>query len=565
VMANHSRHILRAALTALAIVALSEASQASPEYTVTDLGSYDGGSSSASDVNNFGQVVVTSANFPFVYSNGELHGPLGPVTGPTVLGPYTAVAINDAGIVVGHDYPGDRVAHFTPAVFINGSWKTFSGTPFGSCMAINNSGKITGYGISYYPSYSWALSAVVNADHSVTRLAMPGSPPLGDNPNDYLHIPGYPVFERAYAVNEQGIVVGGTTRNGPTIFTTHAFLHNGAAFLDLGTLGGKASIAFGINDAGWVVGGSGDSINDYLVLYATISNSHAFLFKDNVMSDLGTLGGNSIARAINNAGVIVGSSGSGATRFDNAGPVNLNSLIPPDSGWVLQVAVAINEYGQIAGNGTNPEGKSRGFLLTPIGVTVPTPTTFPDPTTPTPTPTPEPTPTPTPEPTATPTPTPTQEPTATPTPTPESTATPTPEPTPRPTPPRGISVTTVKSALVLVNNIRVDKRGNVAVVSGRLVGGDFAQHLIAHIFTIDGRFVKQLDFNADRRWTIRFRLGATPQVVTLWALPDDWKPVPGISLIHLSGDDARFRIPARSKPSKITDQHAASTGSGARQ
>ena len=51
---------------------------------------------------------------------------------------------------------------------------------------------------------------------------------------------------------------------------------------DLGTLGGTASVAEGINDRGWVVGSAN---------LAGDQNGHAYLWRDGVMTDLGTLGG----------------------------------------------------------------------------------------------------------------------------------------------------------------------------------------------------------------------------------------------------------------------------------
>ena len=44
----------------------------------------------------------------------------------------------------------------------------------------------------------------------------------------------------------------------------------------------------------------------------------------------------------------------------------MNSLIDPSSGWILADATAINDSGQIVGNGTNPAGQTHAFLLTPI-------------------------------------------------------------------------------------------------------------------------------------------------------------------------------------------------------
>jgi probable HAF family extracellular repeat protein len=77
-------------------------------------------------------------------------------------------------------------------------------------------------------------------------------------------------------VNDRGQVVGwSTTANGET----HAFLYKDSVMTDLGVLGGAFSDAFGINDRGEIVGQS-----------ETASGAvHAFLFKDGVMHDLGTL------------------------------------------------------------------------------------------------------------------------------------------------------------------------------------------------------------------------------------------------------------------------------------
>jgi hypothetical protein len=44
---------------------------------------------------------------------------------------------------------------------------------------------------------------------------------------------------------------------------------------------------------------------------------------------------------------------------------NLNSLITPNSGWVLYIATAINERGEIVGQGKF-QGHFRAFLLRPV-------------------------------------------------------------------------------------------------------------------------------------------------------------------------------------------------------
>ena len=86
----------------------------------------------------------------------------------------------------------------------------------------------------------------------------------------------------AYGINDAGQVVGySETANGQI----HAFITgpDGAGMTDLGTLGGDFSIAYGINDAGQVVG---ESTTDNGQIHAFITGP------DGVgMTDLGTLGG----------------------------------------------------------------------------------------------------------------------------------------------------------------------------------------------------------------------------------------------------------------------------------
>lgn len=77
---------------------------------------------------------------------------------------------------------------------------------------------------------------------------------------------------------------------------------------DLGTLGGKYSVAYGINDAGLVVGhSSGPSTTDANGTTTQDFLAHAFLFNGSNLQDLGVLGNNvSYARGINSAGKIAG-------------------------------------------------------------------------------------------------------------------------------------------------------------------------------------------------------------------------------------------------------------------
>ena len=133
---------------------------------------------------------------------------------------------------------------------------------------------------------------------------------------------------------------------------------------DLGTLGGTAGVAEGISDRGWVVGSAnlpGDQ------------NGHAFLWRDGIMTDLGTLGGQNSQEqwpVKDNRGLIVGSAET-STRDpfneDFCG-FDANSSVPPTGliclGFLWQdgvmtalptlsgnnaQAVGVNNVGQVVG------------------------------------------------------------------------------------------------------------------------------------------------------------------------------------------------------------------------
>jgi len=89
------------------------------------------------------------------------------------------------------------------------------------------------------------------------------------------------------------------------------------------------------------------------------------------MTDLAHFGsGTSRATAINNNEVVVGwstrANGTGyAFSWTRAGGmIDLNTLLPLNSGWVLMEANGINDKGQITGYGLH-NGVGRAFRLSP--------------------------------------------------------------------------------------------------------------------------------------------------------------------------------------------------------
>jgi probable HAF family extracellular repeat protein len=133
----------------------------------------------------------------------------------------------------------------------------------------------------------------------------------------------------AYGNNNRGQIVGSVfvTPGGPIRYG--ALWQNGVLTTLKPTLPGDiAAIATGINDQGQVVGSTWDSKFNW---------SHAFIYQDNVMTDL-------------------------------------NTLFPKDSNLFATMANKINNLGQISGMATvmsgPDEGKVHAFLATPVNESV---------------------------------------------------------------------------------------------------------------------------------------------------------------------------------------------------
>jgi probable HAF family extracellular repeat protein len=165
------------------------------------------------------------------------------------------------------------------------------------------------------------------------------------------------------AINEYGQVTGSADT---AHLCCHTFIYSKGKMSDLGTLpGGSLSIGLAINRHGEITGYSdstGVSGGDY----------HAFLYSNHTMKDLGTLPGISSTHGtgINRYAQVVGYADTAGNNFHaflyrNGTLYDLNNLIPAGSGWVLQMAQAINDRGQITGFGFH-DGKGRAFLLNPI-------------------------------------------------------------------------------------------------------------------------------------------------------------------------------------------------------
>jgi probable HAF family extracellular repeat protein len=115
------------------------------------------------------------------------------------------------------------------------------------------------------------------------------------------------------AVNDSDVVVGNIIDHGPNGTSEgrlDAFLWRNGQLIDIAqgtTDGGAQATAVAINNSGDVVG-SYDA-GPPLHLYPGFGFSHAYLYRNNLLTDIGTLGGSlSYGRGINNADQIVGTS-----------------------------------------------------------------------------------------------------------------------------------------------------------------------------------------------------------------------------------------------------------------
>jgi probable HAF family extracellular repeat protein len=170
-------------------------------------------------------------------------------------------------------------------------------------------------------------------------------------------------------VNDYGEVVGEYSVDGQP----NGFIWDSSNGLrNIPTLGGDRAEAFAINNLAQVVGDS-----------RTSNTTHAFIWDETSgIRDLGTLEycpaetDQSTAYDINSLGQVVGRScarsverpqGVNAVLWDeNNCILDLNTVIPADSGWILEEAFAINDSGQIVGYGTFNGEEQRAFLLTPV-------------------------------------------------------------------------------------------------------------------------------------------------------------------------------------------------------
>jgi probable HAF family extracellular repeat protein len=163
----------------------------------------------------------------------------------------------------------------------------------------------------------------------------------------------------AYAINEAGTVVGASHRAGGTGGLQATMWQNGIA-VDLGFADGLNSEAYDVNDHGVAVG---------------VGSDRAVLWNDGEATFLDGTG--TRATAINNAGLVVGyyyeefsETPMHAVLWNGSTAIDLNRFLSAQdraAGWRLDVATDINDHGWIVGRASN----SQGFGEMPFVMSIP--------------------------------------------------------------------------------------------------------------------------------------------------------------------------------------------------
>ena len=349
--------MLRRIVTCLGVlsVVLFCSTIASASYvSVTDLGLGGFNTTAAHNFNSSGDVVVqtgTTIN-ALVWSGGSY-------TNLGNLGTDYAYPrdINDAGMIVGASKNSsgvERAFKWTSGGGMVDLGSIYTTASTSRAIGVNAAGDIVG---DAQATSSYKHSYVIYADDPTTMVDI--------GYGDYT--------SAAYKINDNGQIAGmyWTTSNKKS---GHAARYSDGAWTDLGVLtGDDTSTAYGLNNRGDVVGTSHLNGTDPY---------RAFLWTEtDGLVNLGILDGGqdySTAECINELGWIGGAAKDSAGDYHavvwdaDHSILDLNSLIDPNSGWVLQWVKQIDDSGTVAGWGLK-DGVQHAFTMT---VPVPEPSTL---------------------------------------------------------------------------------------------------------------------------------------------------------------------------------------------
>jgi probable HAF family extracellular repeat protein len=252
------------------------------------------------------------------------------------LGEYwtSPSSINSSGQVVGTALTADGEYHAFR--WQNGAMSDLGTLPgdIGSyANAISNNGKVVGESFKSIPGYGARTSRAVLWQNS-------GTVDLGILPRM--------TWSSATAVNGRGQVVG---VSGMESGNRQAFLWQRGQMIALQGMGGTRSVASGINAGGQIAGAAQTSTGDW----------HAVVWYRGTVTDLGP----GSATAINNAGVVVGTSGEAAV-FWRKGVMSLLSPVP-DEEYESYIATSINPSGLVVGSHSSGDGET---IISPMVWTI---------------------------------------------------------------------------------------------------------------------------------------------------------------------------------------------------
>jgi probable HAF family extracellular repeat protein len=320
----------------LAVVATAAPTSHTRSYSITDLGTLGGPSSSAFGINNRGQIVGGSdvsggsVFHAFLYSHGQMID-LFPGSGSSFSG---ASDINNRGQIVG-SLGSQAFLYRHGQVTLIG----FPGATHSGASAINDRGAVVG---------ASELSASSSESHAF--LYRHGRI-IDLTPTD----PRFGAVSSAQDINDRGDVVGFVSPEGDLV--PDPFLWSKGTLTSLPVIlpGDDIAIATSINNSGEIVANS---------LSTRTFEPHAGLLSHGRLISIGP----GVPVAINNRGQVIGySSASGtftAFLYQNGVRIELSTLLPAGSGWTSVSAEDINDRGQIVGSGIH-NGDTHAFLLSP--------------------------------------------------------------------------------------------------------------------------------------------------------------------------------------------------------
>jgi probable HAF family extracellular repeat protein len=323
--------------------------QPAGDWTIVDIGTLGGDETSVAALNDGGSVVGWSrlaggAQRAFVYRDGRMSN-LGVLAGDDSS---AAVAINNGGEIVGSSAKAGDAA----------SARTFSSDggglnevvlPFAAVKQvqdINDAGDILVY--YYGTSHGGCTSPVTGCNYVARKAAAP------------IDLQG--TLSKGLKINNGGVIMAfsGNSRESTLLYNVHDASVARIASVPGGPAYPYSMASVDINNAAEVVGNSG--------------YGRPYVYRQGVVADIAAVinGDVTSLAGINDHGDIVGTmqAGGGGTVFfwqaSTGSLVDLNTVAGVrDAGWRLQNVKAVNNAGQIIGQGINGSGQQRAFLLTP--------------------------------------------------------------------------------------------------------------------------------------------------------------------------------------------------------